>query len=214
MKPVVKICGMREPVNIKAAGGLMPDIMGFIFYKHSPRYAGEQLNPEILAELSPEIRKTGVFVNARFSEISETVEKYSLDMVQLHGEELPELCSQLRSKGIQVIKAFSISESKSFIPCYEYFKVTDYFLFDTMTINHGGSGQKFEWRLLDNFDPGHPFFLSGGIGPMDADKINGIQNPSIYGIDLNSRFETEPGLKDIEMLRKFINAFRDKHKEL
>jgi len=214
MNPVIKICGMREPENILAVAGLRPDFMGFIFYPGSPRFAGELLKPEILAELAPEIRKTGVFVNEGLSGITRTVKKYSLDAVQLHGEEPPELCWQIREMGVQVIKAFSITEINSFELCSDFIDCTDYFLFDTMTISHGGSGRKFEWKLLDSYDPGHPFFLSGGISPEDIDSISQINNSSFYGIDLNSRFEIRPGLKDTEKLKKFTEGLRLKHKQL
>jgi phosphoribosylanthranilate isomerase len=214
VNPVIKICGMREPENILAAAGLTPDFMGFIFYPGSPRFAGELLNPDILAQLPTQIRKTGVFVNEGLSGITSTVKKYSLDAVQLHGDETAELCRQIMDMGVQVIKAFSIREANSLALCADFTDSTDYFLFDTMTSNHGGSGQKFDWRMLDGFDPGHPFFLSGGIGPADTDNISGLKNSSLYGIDLNSRFEIEPGLKDTEKLKKFINEIRDKHKEL
>jgi phosphoribosylanthranilate isomerase len=214
MNPVIKICGMREYRNILELAELNPDILGFIFYSRSPRFAGELLVPEILANLNPDIKKTGVFVNADLTVISETVQKYSLDIVQLHGIESPELCSRLRYAGITVIKAFNIKESGDFSKCGEYINCTDYFLFDTFTENHGGSGQKFDWNILDKYTLGHPFFLSGGITQNDIDSIAGITNPSLYGIDLNSRFEITPGLKDIEKLKKFIHEFRLKYKSL
>jgi phosphoribosylanthranilate isomerase len=214
MTPAIKICGMRETGNIIAAAELMPDFMGFIFYPGSGRFAGEMLNPEIVAHLPAGIRKTGVFVNAELNEITETVSKYSLNAIQLHGDEPPELCRILRDTGIVVIKAFSIGENMSFSSCRDYISCTDYFLFDTMTINHGGSGQKFDWKLLDRYDAGQPFILSGGISPTDIDNIAGITNPSFYGLDLNSRFELEPGVKDIEKLKKFINELRNKYKIL
>jgi phosphoribosylanthranilate isomerase len=214
MTPAIKICGMRETVNIKAAAELMPDLMGFIFYSGSGRFAGEMLNPEMVAKLPSGIRKTGVFVNADFNEIRDTVTKYSLNVVQLHGDESPALCSLIKDTGTQVIKAFSIGKNMSFSSCRDYIACTDYFLFDTMTINHGGSGQKFDWKLLDRYDAGQPFILSGGISPTDIDDIAGITNPSFYGLDLNSRFELEPGVKDIEKLKKFINELRNKYKIL
>jgi phosphoribosylanthranilate isomerase len=210
MNPAIKICGMREPENILAAAELKPDFMGFIFYRQSPRFAGDMLNPEILSNLPPVIRKAGVFVNAEFNEITETVGKYSLSIVQLHGVETPELCSRLKETGVQVMKAFNISESLSPAKYKDFISCTDYFLFDTMTVNWGGSGQKFDWKLLDCFDPVHLFFLSGGISPGDKEYIAGISNSSFYGIDLNSRFEIKPGLKDIEKLKKFIYGLRDK----
>jgi len=202
---------MRDNENIRAAAQLKPDIIGFIFYPDSPRFAGELLKPEILSELSPAIRRAGVFVNGSFTEITKTVQKYFLNMVQLHGNETPELCRQLKSDGLEVIKAFNINYIKGFSQCSDYISCTDYFLFDTVTMKHGGSGQKFDWKILENYSLSHPFFLSGGIGPEDAESISGISNPSFYGIDLNSRFEINPGLKDIDTLRKFINEFRLKN---
>lgn len=204
----IKICGMREPENILEVAKLKPDLMGFIFYPESPRYAAEMLNPEIPAKLSSSIKKTGVFVNADFEGITGTIRKYSLDSVQLHGNETPDTCRRLREKGIQVIKAFNINESSGFILCSEFISCTNYFLFDTFTSDYGGSGYKFDWKILDKYNLGHPFFLSGGIGPGDVNKILEITNPEFYGIDLNSRFEVKPGLKDIETLKKFISDLR------
>jgi len=214
MTPAIKICGMRESGNITAAAELMPDLMGFIFYPGSRRFAGEMLKPEIVSNLPAGIRKAGVFVDADFNEIRDTVAKYSLNVVQLHGDEPPELCHMIKDTGIQVIKAFNIRESMDFSMCLYYIACTDYFLFDTMTIYHGGSGQKFDWKLLDRYEAGHPFILSGGIGPTDIDNIAGITNPAFYGLDLNSRFEIEPGLKDIKKLKKFTNVLRNKYKIL
>jgi phosphoribosylanthranilate isomerase len=212
MTPAIKICGMRETGNITAAAELMPDMMGFIFYSGSRRFAGEMLNPELLSNLPAAIRKTGVFVNADLNEISNTVAKYSLNAVQLHGDEPPELCRLIKDTGTEVIKAFNIGENMSFSFCNDYIVCTDYFLFDTKTIHHGGSGQKFDWRLLERYEAGHPFILSGGIGPNDMDNIEGITNPAFYGLDLNSRFELEPGVKDIEILKEFIDELRNKYK--
>jgi phosphoribosylanthranilate isomerase len=210
MSLFVKICGMLETENIIAAAELKPDFMGFIFYPDSPRFAGDLLNPEILSTLPAEIRKTGVFVNTEFNEISETVEKYSLNVVQLHGDETPELCSRIKDTGIEVIKVFNIRESMSFAMYKDFIYSTDYFLFDAITVKHGGSGQKFDWKLIKKYETGNPFFLSGGISPLDTDNIAGITSSLFYGIDLNSRFEIKPGLKDIEKLKKFINEIRHK----
>lgn len=212
MKPVIKICGMRDTENIIAAAGLKPDIMGFIFHPGSPRFAGKLLNPEIVANLPSGIRKAGVFVNAAYDEITETAGKFSLSMAQLHGNETPDLCRRIKDSGTVVIKAFNIAENISFSLCKDYIACTDYFIFDSMTINHGGSGQKFEWKLLNRYEAGHPFILSGGISPSDTYNILGIRNPALYGIDLNSRFEIKPGLKDIQKLEKFINELRLKNK--
>jgi phosphoribosylanthranilate isomerase len=214
MKMVIKICGMCYPENIMAVSDLKPEILGFIFYPGSTRYAGELLFPEILANLPPDIRKTGVFVDGDFNDITDTVKKYSLNIVQLHGNESPELCRRLQDAGIQLIKAFNIKDRTGFIHCSEFIGCTDYFLFDAATPHYGGSGQKFDWNILDRYDLGHPFILSGGITPTDIDNITGITNNAFYGIDLNSRFEIKPGLKDIEKLKKFITGLRLKQKLL
>jgi phosphoribosylanthranilate isomerase len=210
----VKICGMREPENILEVAELKPDLMGFIFYQYSSRFIDKILDHEIIAKLPPQIRKAGVFVNADFEEITGTIRKYSLDIVQLHGNERPELCSRLRETGIQVIKAFNIKESTGFKLCSEFIPWTDYFLFDALTSDYGGSGNKFDWEILGKYDLGHPFFLSGGINPGDVNNILEITNRAFYGIDLNSRFEVKPGLKNIETLRKFISDIRLNHKSL
>ena len=214
MRLAVKICGMREPDNIIAVAELRPDLLGFIFYPGSPRFAAKMLSPEILARSLPDIRKTGVFVNADPEEIKSTAGKYSLDIVQLHGNENPEVCRRLKDSGMTVIKAFNISDSTHFNICYEFLNCTDYFLFDTATPAYGGSGSKFSWEVLDRYDLGHPFFLSGGISPLDTDSIMEITNASFYGIDLNSRFEIKPGLKDIEKLKKFLSGLRKNNNQL
>jgi phosphoribosylanthranilate isomerase len=210
MNAVIKICGMRESENIMAAAELQPDFMGFIFYPESPRFAGELLNPQVLSNLPADIRKTGVFVNAEYNKIRETIVKYSLNVVQLHGNESPDLCRRLKETGVLVMKVFNIRDCLSFTMYKDFISCTDYFLFDTMTVSYGGSGQKFDWTMFERHDPGHPFFLSGGIGPQDSDNIIQITNSSFYGIDLNSRFEIKPGFKDIEKLKKFINELRHK----
>ena len=204
MKPVVKICGLRESDNIISAVSLKPLFLGFIFYSRSPRYAEGILSQGLMAVLPSDIRKTGVFVNSGFKEIVRIARSYSLDTIQLHGDEPPELCRKLKLEGYRVIKVFSISPGCDFISCRGYTNVTDYFLFDTKTGGHGGSGQKFDWRVFEEYNIDHPFFISGGIGPDDAALIRRIANPGFYGVDLNSRFELKPGLKDIERLRKFI----------
>jgi len=199
---------MLEPANILEIAELNPDFMGFIFYNKSPRYAEKILDHAILRKIPEGIHKTGVFVNSDFEHISRNVTEYSLDTVQLHGNETPDLCNSLMEKGIHVIKTFSISAEHNFRTCSDFAGCTDYFLFDTTVPDFGGSGQKFNWKELNKYDLGHPFFLSGGIGPEDYKTINEIDNQSFYGIDLNSRFEIKPGLKDKAMLEKFISEQR------
>ena len=208
MKLKIKICGMREPENIPDVAGLNPDFMGFIFYSESPRYAEKNLDPAILRSMPAAIHKTGVFVNSDFAYISRIVTEYSLDAVQLHGNETAGLCNSLKERDILVIKTFSIPANENFKRCSVFTGCTDYFLFDTSVSGFGGSGQKFNWKELHKYELDHPFFLSGGIGPEDYNTINKIENPSFYGIDLNSRFEIKPGLKDKAVLEKFISDLR------
>lgn len=208
MNPLIKICGMREAGNILAAAELRPDIMGFIFYPGSHRYAGEMLNPGILLSLPHDIRKAGVFVNAGYHDIKEIVRMYSLDMVQLHGTEKPDLCCRLKDDGIEVIKAFNLKDKEGFLPCSAFKGCTDYFLFDAVTSGFGGSGNKFNWEILGSYDLGQPFFLSGGIAPSDSAEIRSIDNASFYAVDLNSRFEIKPGVKDTDKLKRFIEEIR------
>lgn len=208
MKPAIKICGMRNSGNILAAADLKPDIMGFIFYQKSPRFAEDVLDPGVLSGLPSDILKAGVFVNADYKYINAICEKYFLDIVQLHGEESPDLCKILKDKGIVVIKSFNIGPQTQFRRFLDYTGCTDFFLFDAATKKRGGSGQKFNWQILNSYDLSHPFILSGGIGPGDAGAIAELENPMLYGVDLNSMFETKPGLKDIDKLKMFITELR------
>ncbi|MBG0859936.1 MAG: phosphoribosylanthranilate isomerase [Bacteroidales bacterium] len=205
---------MREPENMLEVADLEPDLMGFIFYPASPRYAAKILNPKIFTRFLPGIKKAGVFVNTGFDEINETIRKYSLDIVQLHGDESSETCRRLSGAGIHVIKSFNIKDSTGFKLCAKYIPYTDYFLFDASTSKYGGSGKKFDWKILDNYELNHPFFLSGGIAPKDANNILEITNPAFYGIDLNSKFEIKEGIKDVKILKKFIYDIRNKNKSL
>ncbi len=204
----IKICGMVYADNIKSISGLVPDLMGFIFYPSSKRYAERILDPSDLKDLSPQIKRTGVFVNEPFDKIINAVTRYSLDFVQLHGNESPDLCQLLKETGTGVIKSFSIKKEYAFEKCAEYVLCTDYFLFDTLTTGFGGSGTRFNWEELGNYDLGHPFFLSGGISPDDVERISAISVNGFYGIDLNSRFEIKPGLKNYESLRSFVDVVR------
>lgn len=194
---------MKIPENIAELNKLPVHLMGLIFYKKSPRYAGN-LNPESLLQLQVQPEITGVFVNEAPEIIIQAIKKYHLKYVQLHGMESPVTCKEMRNKGVKVIKAFSIEEKEDFKKCIFYENVCDFFLFDTKTSQHGGSGKKFDWNTLNAYEGNTPFFLSGGIGPEDAYSIKQLNHPQFYGIDLNSRFETEPGIKDIAKLKTFI----------
>jgi phosphoribosylanthranilate isomerase len=201
----IKVCGMRNPANILALAELAPDYIGFIFYPRSARYVGSGPIPHI----SPNIKKVGVFVNACEREIANTVNKYQLDMVQLHGNESPELCALLRNSGIEVVKAFHVDQSFNGHQLQAYQTCTDFFLFDTKTALPGGSGHQFDWQILSQMIITKPVFLSGGIGPDDLDKISQIESIPLHAIDVNSRFEDAPAQKNIPKLADFMHQCRN-----
>ncbi|MDZ7738032.1 MAG: phosphoribosylanthranilate isomerase [Bacteroidales bacterium] len=201
----LKICGLREKENIERISAMRPHYIGLIFYKRSPRYAGDRLRPEHLDSVQGTTGKVGVFVNERVKVVIETVTRYGLDAVQLHGDETPGYCSDLKDKGIEVIKAFYPDSDNDFKRIKDYNAVCDYFLFDSRGRGRGGSGKKFNWDILSKYDLEKQYFLSGGIGPHDAETIRQISDKYLYAIDINSRFEKEPGLKDVNLISEFIN---------
>jgi len=201
----LKVCGMKFPKNIEALVELKPDFIGFIFYPKSIRYMAGSLNAGFIKKIPESIKKVGVFVNDFFESIEFEVVRNNLNLVQLHGNESPDLCKALKSRGIQVVKAFQIYPGFVFSSLEPYKDYCDYFLFDTQTPLYGGSGHKFDWELLTNYDNQKPFFLSGGIDLEDVDKIKNIKNLNIHAIDINSKFEFSAGLKDIEKVKKFKN---------
>ncbi|MDR1683194.1 MAG: phosphoribosylanthranilate isomerase [Candidatus Symbiothrix sp.] len=202
----IKVCGMKYPDNILELSRLSIDFMGLIFYEKSSRCVGE-LSPEALHVLPSSIQKAGVFVNASEAEVLEKVTKYDLQAVQLHGSESPEFCQSIKNQNITIIKAFAVSETGDWQQTAEYEHHCDYFLFDTKTPKFGGSGQKFDWKILSSYTGETPFFLSGGIGLDDIQAIKRISHQRLYAIDLNSRFEIAPGLKDPDLLRKLLDEF-------
>lgn len=203
----IKICGMKDPENILQTATLKPHFMGFIFYPKSPRYA-QALNISVLNELPKSIKKIGVFVNEDIDNILTIVYKYKLDGVQLHGSELVKTCRDIKDSGLIVIKAFPIEESYNFRVTKTYEGVCDYFLFDTKTDAFGGSGKKFDWTMLNEYKGQTPFILSGGIAQEDIYAIQKIEHPLFYGIDLNSKFETKAGHKNVESLREFLKEIK------
>lgn len=202
----IKVCGLKYPENIRSVAGLAPDFMGFIFYDKTPRFAGG-ISADILNELSQSVIKTGVFVNESLPVINSLINKYGFNAVQLHGSESPEFCAELKDK-VKVIKAFGVNEDFNFEQLKSYAGNVDFFLFDTKTPIHGGSGKTFDWGLLDKYQLEVPFFLSGGISLENLEEIKKIKHPRFYGVDLNSRFETEPGLKDIMKLEKAFEVLK------
>ncbi|MBO9636820.1 phosphoribosylanthranilate isomerase [Siphonobacter aquaeclarae] len=207
----IKVCGMKEAENIRELLDLQPDYLGFIFFEKSPRYVGESFDPEIIREIPRSVRKVGVFVNASIDQVIRTVKKYALDYVQLHGEETPDFCRSLQFKGVNIIKAFRVDDTFNFSQLNNYKPVCDYFLFDTKASQYGGTGIAFDWALLERYDNEKPFFLSGGIGPEDAEVILDLKERTglkIHAVDINSKFEIEPGLKDIALVRDFIERLK------
>ncbi len=210
ISPKIKVCGMRDAENIRELVKLTPDYIGFIFYEKSPRYVGRKIPAEILDAIPENIKKVGVFVNATEREMKNMITQNSLNVVQLHGNESPEMCQIIRMAGVQVIKAFPVDENFDFHSIRRYRENCDFYLFDTKTPQYGGSGKQFDWTLLDKHDFTKPVFLSGGIGLEDAEKIINLSNKDIKVVDINSRFELEPGVKDIEKVKKFIDIIRKK----
>jgi phosphoribosylanthranilate isomerase len=204
---LIKVCGMKDPENILAVAQLDPDYMGFIFYKASPRYAGS-LDPLVIRQVASRICKVGVFVNETEQEIRQIVNKYDLQAVQLHGDETPAMCKTLKEDGIRTIKALPVAGKETFDLAKTYETSCDYLLFDTKTKLYGGSGQKFDWSLLDMYKGSLPFLLSGGIGPDDIHFIMKYRHMKIHAIDVNSGFEIAPGIKDIQKLGSFIRMLR------
>jgi phosphoribosylanthranilate isomerase len=203
----IKVCGMKQNDNIQKVSALSPDFMGFIFHESSPRNIDKQ---DLLDLRMTDIKivKIGVFVNKNIEFILDKVKNVGLQGVQLHGSESEELCYTLRSAGLVVLKAFPIAETSDFAITEKYEGTCDYFLFDTKTPQHGGSGQKFDWDILSAYDGNTKFFLSGGISVEDLDSIRKIYHPLLAGVDLNSKFEIEPGVKDVELLNTFITQLR------
>ena len=196
----LKVCGMKY--NPKEVELLEPDYMGFIFWDKSPRHVSG-----IMPSISLKIKKVGVFVNASTEEILQKVAKYGLQMVQLHGKESPEDCKKLKNLNLGVIKAFGVDEAFDFSVLEPYEEVCDYYLFDTKGKLPGGNGYVFYWEVLENYPSTKPFFLSGGIGLENIDDILTFlyrpESKYCHAIDVNSRFENKPGLKNIEKLKEF-----------
>ncbi|REG99738.1 phosphoribosylanthranilate isomerase [Flavobacterium aquicola] len=197
----LKICGMKYPDNMLEVGLLLPDYMGFIFWQKSARYFDGEM-----PDLPKSIKKTGVFVNESIQGIEEKVIKYDLQAIQLHGQESVAFCSEIKTKfgaSVEIIKVFSADENFDFSVLEPYESVCDYFLFDTKGKLPGGNGTTFDWKILENYPSSKPFFLSGGIGIEELDSVAAILKTDlpIYAIDVNSKFEIEPGLKNINLVR-------------
>lgn len=235
----VKVCGMRDADNIREVAQLGVDALGFIFYPLSPRCVkeleyGDSFTPALVrGEVDMNVPRIGVFVDEDYDKVVVQTLRFSLNCVQLHGNETREYCEDLRQcfkevvdlfseeaqkndpnakpfEGrIQIIKAISVSSAEDILKYKEYVGAVDYFLFDTKCKTVGGSGEQFDWSVLDAYDGDVPFILSGGIGPNDAERVKAFDHPMFGGIDINSKFEKEPGIRDVEKLKKFLSQVKN-----
>ncbi len=202
---IVKVCGMRDPENIRQVVELGINWIGLIFYNESPRFV-EVDNHFQLSTFNFQLPKVGVFVNSSTEETIDIAKNYKLDYLQLHGNESPETCHTLQKRGYRLIKAFSIASSKDLEIVSEYEGRVDYFLFDTKCEEYGGSGKSFDWSVLAEYKGKTPFLLSGGINPDSVESIKKFHHSAFAGIDLNSGFEIAPAIKDIKRLESFLKA--------
>lgn len=208
----LKVCGMTDLQQLHQLGSMGVEFAGMIFYHKSPRFVLRHLNGELVKRAKLKVYKVGVFVNASYEEIMNHVDNFGLDMVQLHGDESPRFCEQVSSY-IQTIKAFRIAADDN-IPwkIREFYEACDMFLFDTMGAGYGGTGKKFNWEMLKGLDIKKPFFLSGGIEPGDAAAIKEFMKEEVsrnlFALDVNSKFETAPGVKDLGLVKRFVEEIK------
>jgi phosphoribosylanthranilate isomerase len=204
----IKVCGITDLKQLQELEQMEVQYAGLIFYQQSKRFAPAlEQDAGMIRRLK--IAKAGVFVNAPFDQVMEKVQLYGLDLVQLHGNEQPELCAMLQ-KEVAVVKAFGVAGDTSVDSMVgTYMDSCDFFLFDTHSENYGGSGKPFNWNVLEAATIDKPFFLSGGIAPDDAARIKAFDHPCLYAIDINSRFETAPGKKDMKLVNSFIAGLKN-----
>lgn len=193
----LKICGIRD--NITEVAQLRPDYAGFIFYPKSPRYVGEQF---VMPATDSNIKKVAVFVNEPLESVFKITRQFNMQFVQLHGGESVSYCHELKNQGIDIIKAFAIDEGFDFEQLKSYESVVDYYLFDTKTSAFGGSGRTFDWNVLKKYSMEKDYFLSGGISMDNLEELSKIDMSKVHALDVNSRFEVKPGLKDVGKLKE------------
>lgn len=201
---LIKVCGMTQADNIRATEALSVDMIGLNFYPKSPRCLCQM--PDYLPR---QARRVGVFVNQPKEELTMYADRFGLDYLQLHGTESPGYCRTLQSAGFRLIKAFAIARAKDIEVAHDYEGLCEYFLFDTKTPRYGGSGEQFDWTLLRHYHGQTPFLLGGGINAYSAKAIRALRHPHLAGVDLNSRFEVSPGVKDVERLRRFLRELKE-----
>jgi phosphoribosylanthranilate isomerase len=200
----LKICGMREQENMLEIAALRPDFFGLIFYPKSPRFVSLE-QAKNLPEF-PDVSRVGVFVNESLDNILQIAEQANLSVIQLHGNESPEFCAAIKRQNLQIIKAFGINENFDSSTLKNYETVCDYFLFDTKTQQHGGSGKNFDWTILQHLEINRPFFLSGGISAENAgEAIKACANLPLFALDVNSKAEIAPGIKSYKLIQEIIH---------
>lgn len=206
----IKVCGITEMKQLQQLEGLDIDFAGLIFYPDSPRYVGDKLSKKDVKKADFDLKKVGVFVNPELIDVLDAIDDYGLQVVQLHGDETPEICDDLSGE-VEVIKAFRITGDENIDELVApYDAVCDYYLFDTggLKESFGGTGTQFDWNILKKAKIEKPFFLSGGIGVEDVAKIKAFKHPDFFGVDLNSKIETAPGVKDMSKLLQFKMAIK------
>ena len=206
----LKVCGMRSPENIAGLVELAPDYMGLIFYERSTRFVEAEENLTAFESVPSHIQKVGVFVNATIAYVREKVSSYHLDLVQLHGAESPAYCQELKEAAIKVIKVFSVEGALDLQAISSYEGIVDYFLFDTKTPKHGGSGKTFDWSVLQAYNLPTPYFLSGGLSLENLETLDPAKMPGLIGLDVNSKFETSPGYKNLQLIEALKKLMNDK----
>lgn len=199
---------MKYPQNIAEIGQLKPDLMGFIFYQNSARFIGDQLSKTTFQSIPKSTKKVAVVVNETIEKIEEIYETYPFDFIQLHGNETSEFCKKLKSKGVNIIKAFALDENFDFTKLADFEAYCELFLFDTKGIYLGGNGHCFDWNLLQKYQLNTPFFLSGGIGLETIQAALNFKHPMLFGIDLNSRLEIKPALKSVTITEQIFKIIR------
>jgi phosphoribosylanthranilate isomerase len=204
----VKVCGMTQLEEVERLAEMGVTFGGFIFYPKSPRYVFKNITTTQIRKLN-NINKVGVFVNASVEEVLHMVDECRLHMVQLHGDETPKYCEKIADY-VSVVKAFRLSDNDNVDwMIHPYMEMCDMFMFDTMGAGYGGTGKKFDWTILKNSSIGKPFFLSGGIEPGDEERLRQFEEEpvakALFAIDINSRFELSPGMKDLKKIRTFVN---------
>lgn len=203
----IKICGLASNAEEVLQEGI--DYAGLIFYSKSPRYVVGKLDANSVQAWSKNILKVGVFVNEDLEQIVAHAKDYGLNYIQLHGDESPDDAYFLKSCGIGVIKAFGVGEDFNFQIMEPFLDKVDFFLFDTKTPEHGGSGKSFNWKSLENYPYEVPFFVGGGVGVENLPDLLSLQLPKLFAVDLNSKLEISPGLKDMDKVRKAVSIVRE-----